>query len=43
MILPLDDFSDEEIKIIENMRLSKNNSYVEVEDNDWVATLNKIS
>jgi hypothetical protein len=25
------------------MRLSKNNSYVEVEDNDWVATLNKIS
>jgi len=43
MILPLDDFSPEEIEIIENMRLSKNAWYVEVKDKDWVGTFNKIS
>jgi PHD/YefM family antitoxin component YafN of YafNO toxin-antitoxin module len=43
MILPLDDFTDEEIEIIENMRLSKNNMQVEVKDKEWVETFNKIS
>lgn len=43
MIIPLDDFTEEEIQTIEQMRLSKNSWYVTVKDQDWVDTFNKIS
>lgn len=43
MILPLDDFSEDEIKMIENLRSSKNVWYINVDDKGWVETFNKIS
>ena len=43
MILPLDDFTSEEIELIEQMRFTKNKWYVNVTNKDWVDTFNKIS
>jgi hypothetical protein len=36
MVISLDNFSDEEIKMIEDLRLSKNMEYSQIDDKDWV-------
>jgi hypothetical protein len=43
MIVSLDNLTKEEIKTIENIRLSKNFWNIEVNGTDWVNTFNKIS
>jgi len=43
MILPLDDLTEDEIKIITSIRNRRNIWYIELKDKKWINTFNKIS
>lgn len=43
MIMPLDNISSEDLRMIQDIQQKAWNKYIEVKDTEWVNTFNKIS